>query len=211
VLSAVAYLHARDIIHADLKPDNVLLSAPGDLAVAKLSDFGLAKVRADLSSTHASMVAARGTPLYMDPQLYADIVSGLHVSTSGDPFVTAGGAASAAAGAGGGAGATPALRGSLRKPSDVFSAGIMLWQCVTGAEPYASVHEDGAPVCSSVPRLQSYVANGGRPATPSELAALRPDGIGPLIACMWDAAAARRPTAEVAEERLAALIARLGT
>ena len=39
ISSAVAYLHLHDIVHLDLKADNVLLTATGDI---KLADFGLA-------------------------------------------------------------------------------------------------------------------------------------------------------------------------
>lgn len=46
LLSGLDYLHSNMIMHGDLKPDNLLLSAEGHL---KISDFGSATV---LVSTH---------------------------------------------------------------------------------------------------------------------------------------------------------------
>jgi len=40
---ALDYLHCHKVVHGDLKPENVLMSASGDV---KLSDFGCSKVRA---------------------------------------------------------------------------------------------------------------------------------------------------------------------
>ena len=40
-MQALDYLHCHKVVHGDLKPENVLLSASGDI---KLSDFGCSKV-----------------------------------------------------------------------------------------------------------------------------------------------------------------------
>lgn len=40
IVEAIRYMHARDIIHLDIKPHNVLLTTNG---VAKLCDFGLSQ------------------------------------------------------------------------------------------------------------------------------------------------------------------------
>ena len=60
LMDALAFLHARGVIHCDLKPSNVLVDTSDTL---KLLDFG---VLAELSRAHESVVA--GTPAYMAPE-----------------------------------------------------------------------------------------------------------------------------------------------
>lgn len=43
ILQGLAHIHSFDIMHRDLKPDNVGISGPEDAPVAKLIDFGFAK------------------------------------------------------------------------------------------------------------------------------------------------------------------------
>ncbi|XP_066301236.1 serine/threonine-protein kinase 35-like [Branchiostoma lanceolatum] len=47
IADAVAFLHDQDIVHRDLKPDNILISGSEISPIAKVADFGLAKVCED--------------------------------------------------------------------------------------------------------------------------------------------------------------------
>lgn len=47
ILSAIAYMHSRNIAHRDLKYENILFTSPSPTAEIKLIDFGLSKVYGD--------------------------------------------------------------------------------------------------------------------------------------------------------------------
>ncbi len=92
-LRGAAYAHARGVIHRDLKPGNLLLSAHG---VLKLADFGIAKRVGGTALTQTG--ATLGTPAYMSPE-----------QASGQP---------------------------LDGRSDLFSLGVILFELLSGQNPY---------------------------------------------------------------------------
>jgi serine/threonine protein kinase len=59
IASALVHMHRRGVYHADLKPNNILLSRTGDV---KIIDYGLAWIKGEAKGR------VQGTPEYMAPE-----------------------------------------------------------------------------------------------------------------------------------------------
>lgn len=64
IASALAFAHAKNYVHRDVKPENILFRQDG---TALLSDFGIAKSN-DVATQMTATGAVIGTPHYMSPE-----------------------------------------------------------------------------------------------------------------------------------------------
>ncbi|KAK3134211.1 hypothetical protein QOZ80_6AG0546370 [Eleusine coracana subsp. coracana] len=95
------YLHNKNIVHFDLKSDNLLVNLRDpQRPICKVGDLGLSKVKCQTLISGG----VRGTLPWMAPEL-------LNGSSS-----------------------------LVSEKVDVFSFGIVLWELLTGEEPYADLH-----------------------------------------------------------------------
>jgi serine/threonine protein phosphatase PrpC len=65
ICEALYYMHEHDVVHRDLKPDNVMICNDGSI---RIMDFGIAKVEGARRLTFGSFQPAMGTPDYMAPE-----------------------------------------------------------------------------------------------------------------------------------------------
>ena len=70
ILDALVALHARGVIHRDIKTQNIYLVPTPDGDRVKLLDLGFAKVEDELKLTSKNHVL--GTPFYISPEQYLD-------------------------------------------------------------------------------------------------------------------------------------------
>ncbi|MFN2570297.1 MAG: protein kinase [Gemmatimonadales bacterium] len=90
---ALAYAHKKEIVHRDIKPDNIMFDEHGHAVV---TDFGIAKAASGGKLTGTGM--SIGTPHYMSPE--------------------------------------QAKAQALDGRSDLYSLGVVAFQCLTGTVPF---------------------------------------------------------------------------
>lgn len=59
----IQYIHSRNIIHRDIKLENILID---NLGVVKICDFGVSKL---LENSESKATECSGTPAYMAPEV----------------------------------------------------------------------------------------------------------------------------------------------
>eukprot|EP00094_Tigriopus_californicus_P004958 TCALIF_04774-PA protein Name:"Similar to nek8 Serine/threonine-protein kinase Nek8 (Danio rerio)" AED:0.11 eAED:0.12 QI:30/0.66/0.28/0.85/0.83/0.71/7/0/1060 len=63
MVSAIRYMHAKNVLHRDLKTANIFLTKEG---IVKIGDFGISKL---LTSTKGGAHTVLGTPYYISPEM----------------------------------------------------------------------------------------------------------------------------------------------
>ena len=69
IAAAIEAAHDRGILHRDLKPANIMVVRRGEATIAKLLDFGVARLTdPEFDATRSSGTGVVGTPAYMSPE-----------------------------------------------------------------------------------------------------------------------------------------------
>ncbi|CAI9783097.1 unnamed protein product [Fraxinus pennsylvanica] len=158
VAFGMEYLHGKNIVHFDLKSDNLLVNLRDPhRPICKVGDLGLSKVKCHTLISGG----VRGTLPWMAPEL-------LNGSSS-----------------------------LVSEKVDVFSFGIVMWELLTGEEPYTDLHYGAI--------IGGIVSNTLRPPVPESC---DPDWRQLMERC-WSAEPSERPSFTEVADDLRAMAAKL--
>ena len=161
ITAGLRHLHALKIVHRDIKPQNILISASSSSSLAKggfgarrpgaksyrmlISDFGLCKkLETDetsfLPTAHGAMGA--GTVGWRAPEIMRGDVKLDYDLAGGDDSLSSRGSVATVGGSSGSGAATAGNRTRLTKSVDIFALGCLFYYVLTnGGHPFGDRYE----------------------------------------------------------------------
>ncbi|GAA5885121.1 hypothetical protein JCM6882_007238 [Rhodosporidiobolus microsporus] len=128
MLSGLIYLHSQDVVHRDIKPDNILLDGNGTI---KFVDFGAAKVLAKNQKTLASRSRMGGGAKKGGMTMGGDPGAADANSLTGTPMYLS----------------PETVKGERRGKKgamDVWAVGCVILECATGRRPWSNLDNEWA-------------------------------------------------------------------